>query len=132
MKRNLERYGERGFDIVGVNLDKTPAACAKYVEDEELTWTNLMSEDSGKMGWENPLATYYGVNAIPTAILVDQEGKVVSLRARGKELDRLLVKLLGEVEEDADDEADDDEAADDGRAQEGGKNVPDIAEPVDS
>ena len=38
------------------------------------------------------------ITGIPTAILVDQEGKVVSLKARGRELDRLLVELLGEVE----------------------------------
>jgi len=36
--------------------------------------------------------------AIPTAILVDQKGRVVSLKARGKELDRLLLEMLGEPE----------------------------------
>jgi thiol-disulfide isomerase/thioredoxin len=98
MKRNLASYGERGFDIVGVNLDNSLAACEKYVEQEELPWGNLMSDKDGQRGWDNPLATHYGISAIPTAILVDQEGKVVSLRARGKELDRLLAEMLGEPE----------------------------------
>lgn len=98
MKRNLAAYGKRGFDIVGVNLDRTLEACEKYVEQEELAWPNLMSDKDGQRGWDNPLATHYGISAIPTAILVDQEGKVVSLRARGKELDRLLAEMLGEPE----------------------------------
>ncbi len=98
MKRNLELYDDKGFAIVGVNLDNTLEDCEKYVNDEELTWTNLMSPKKDERGWNNPLATYYGITGIPTAILVDQEGKVVSLKARGRELDRLLVELLGEVE----------------------------------
>jgi hypothetical protein len=115
MKRNLESYGERGFSIVGINLDKTREACDEYVEQEELTWENLFSEQEGESGWENPVATYYGISAIPTAILVDKAGKVVSLRARGRELDRLLKEMLGEPEspEDEEESADDDAEADD-------------------
>ncbi|MEO1525722.1 MAG: TlpA disulfide reductase family protein [Planctomycetota bacterium] len=111
MKRNLEAYAGK-FDIVGVNLDRNIEAMNKYVEDQELTWVNLISDDEAKMGWENPMATYYGVSGIPTAILVNQKGDVVSLRARGKELDRLLEELLGpppETEDESDDDEDDKE-----------------------
>ena len=117
MKRNLEAYGTDAFEIVGVNLDRTKAAMDKYVEENELTWTNLISEDPSTMGWDNPMATYYGIMAIPTAILVDQKGNVVSMRARGPELDRLLVELIGEPknaeEEESDAEADEAEADED-------------------
>ena len=41
------------------------------------------------------MAEYFGINAIPAAILVDKDGKVVSLRARGPELTKLLEQLLG-------------------------------------
>lgn len=99
MKKQLTVYGPRGFDIVGVNLDKTKAAYQKYVDDQELTWTNLMSDKEDEMGWDNPLADYYGISGIPTAILVDQEGKVVSMSARGTRLNDLLEGLLGPAEE---------------------------------
>jgi thiol-disulfide isomerase/thioredoxin len=98
MKRNLAAYGKRGFEIVGINLDLTLTACEKYAEKEQLSWTNLMSHKDGERGWANPLATHYGISATPTAILVDQEGKVVSLAARGKELGRLLGEILGAAE----------------------------------
>ena len=111
MKRNLEAYAGK-FDIVGVNLDNTLKAMNKYVEQNELSWVNLISDDPEQMGWSNPMATYYGISGIPTAILVDQKGDVVSLRARGKELDRLLEEMLGPPAEPETDEDDEKEEAD--------------------
>ena len=109
MKRNLASYGDKGFEIVGINLDSSRDAFEKCIEDKEITWTNLLGDPTEGGGWDHPMATYYGISAIPTAILVDQEGKVVSLRARGSELDRLLADILGPVEESTeDDEADSD------------------------
>ena len=96
MKEQLALYGEQGFAIVGINLDNSLDACEKYVAQENLDWPNLFSKKAGEQGWNNPLVQYYGVSGIPTAILVDKEGKVVSLRARGQELNRLLKELLGE------------------------------------
>ncbi|MCP4785419.1 MAG: TlpA family protein disulfide reductase [Fuerstiella sp.] len=98
MKAQLEKYGENGFAIVGINLDTSRDKYQGYVDSESLTWTNLMSDKDDEQGWDNPLAVHYGVSGIPTAILVDQEGKVVSLSARGQQLNRLLEDLLGDVE----------------------------------
>ena len=112
MKRNLAEYGDRGFAIVGINMDRTLEACESCVEKEGIEWTNLVSAEDGEAGWSNPMATHYGITGIPTAILVDQEGKAVSLRARGKELDRLLDEMLGNVSEDSEEEDEDDESED--------------------
>ena len=99
MKAQLEAYGPKGFAIVGVNLDTTKEAYQKYVDKEELSWTNLMSDKEEERGWNNPLANYYGVSGIPTAILVDKEGKVISMSARGTRLNALLAEQLGPIEE---------------------------------
>ncbi len=98
MKKNLAAYGDKGFEIVGINMDSTRSAFEKCVQDREITWLNIVNEEEGKTGWKAPIATYYGITGIPTALLVNQEGKVVSLKARGKELDKLLETLLGPVE----------------------------------
>ncbi|MEQ1824459.1 MAG: TlpA disulfide reductase family protein [Pirellula sp.] len=95
MKKNLETYGDKGFVIVGINMDDKRAAFEKCVEEKEITWVNIVSEEEGKTGWNAPNADYYGISGIPTAILVNQQGKVVSIRARGKELDTKLEELLG-------------------------------------
>lgn len=100
MKESLERYGDRGFAIVGVNLDDSMGEYRRFVEAEDLNWVNLVSTDEEASGWNHPLATHYGVSGIPTAILVDREGKVVSMSARGPELDRLLEEMIGPAETD--------------------------------
>ncbi|MEO2016400.1 MAG: TlpA disulfide reductase family protein [Fuerstiella sp.] len=100
MKAQLEKYGGRGFAIVGINLDNTIREYHNYVNREGLTWVNLMSPNENERGWNSPLAVHYGISGIPTAILVDREGKVVSMMARGGELNRLLAELLAPVGDD--------------------------------
>lgn len=97
MKAQLERYGPDHFAVVGINLDQTAEDCQTCVEREDLPWVNLMSKDPAERGWDNPMAVYYGISGIPTAILVDREGRVISMDARGAELNRLLQQLLGKT-----------------------------------
>ncbi|MEQ9410218.1 MAG: TlpA disulfide reductase family protein [Fuerstiella sp.] len=105
MKAQLEKYGDSGFAIVGVNLDNTVQEYQAYVDREQITWVNLMSPNENERGWNNPLATHYGISGIPTAILVDRDGKVVSMSARGGELNELLAGLLGPADKPASSES---------------------------
>jgi hypothetical protein len=66
------------------------------MENEKLPWLCLFDPQPGKD--LQPLAEYYGIFSIPQAILVDQEGRVVSMNARGAELERLLEKHIGPSE----------------------------------
>jgi hypothetical protein len=68
----------------------------EFLKTEKIAWVTLF-DDKAESGWDNPIATKYGVNAIPTAILVNQQGKVVSLEARGPELTEKLQELLGPI-----------------------------------
>jgi hypothetical protein len=42
------------------------------------------------------MARHYGISGIPTAILVDRDGRVVHMNARGGALQKELQKLLGD------------------------------------
>jgi thiol-disulfide isomerase/thioredoxin len=90
MRKAHEKYHGKGFDVIGVSLDRTDDAVTKFVEDKKLPWNSINIADSGK------LAKEYGVNAIPFPVLVDQAGRVVSFRARGSLLERHLERLLAE------------------------------------
>lgn len=92
VKENYRRYHERGFDVVAISLDSNRAQLENFLKENQIPWVCLFQDDAGG---EHPLATYYGVSGIPTVILVDQRGKVVSLNARGPELGLQLEKLLG-------------------------------------
>lgn len=89
-------YHNKGFDVLGISLDNTEEQALSYIDQAEIPWETMFSENEDERGWDHPMARYYGVNGIPRAILVDREGKVVSMNARGKELARLLRDMLGE------------------------------------
>lgn len=92
VKKNYALYHEKGFDVVGISLDSERGRLEEFLKKQELPWKTLF-QDGG--GWDHPIAAYYGIMGIPTVILVDKEGKVVSLNARGPELGRQLKELLG-------------------------------------
>jgi thiol-disulfide isomerase/thioredoxin len=92
VKKNYEKYHEKGFDVVGISLDTDRKKLEAFLEEEGTKWANLFEDDAG---WKHPVAVHYGISGIPTVILVDQQGKVVSLNARGPELGKQLEKLLG-------------------------------------
>jgi len=99
MKKNYEDYHELGFEIVGISLDRSREALEKFIEEREIPWTILYSDDE-----RSPTVDYYGVMGIPTMMLVGKDGKVVSIRARGPELRTELEKLLGPIEEEEEEE----------------------------
>ncbi len=91
---NYKKYHELGFEVVAINLDDDKAEVEAFLKAKSIPWVNLFPAEEAQRGWSHPMAEHYGINGIPTAILVDQEGKVVSLEARGEELGVLLAKLL--------------------------------------
>jgi WD40 repeat protein/serine/threonine protein kinase/peroxiredoxin len=92
IKKNYELYHDRGLDVVGISTDRDRQALEELLEKEQLPWVTLHEKE---VQGTHPVATHYGVTTIPAALLVDEKGKVVSLNARGRELDRLLEQLIG-------------------------------------
>lgn len=91
-RKHYERYRGRGFDVVGVSLDPDRTVVEKLLATEQLPFVTLHDADRTLPG---SLASKFGITTIPTAFLVDKEGKVLSIRAYGQELDRLLQEQLG-------------------------------------
>ncbi len=90
MKKNYEQYHERGFEIVGISLDRDGEPLREFIQAREIPWTIVYDQDN-----PSPTPEYYGVMGIPTMFLVGADGNVVSTRARGPQLDAELEKLLG-------------------------------------
>jgi peroxiredoxin len=95
VKETYEKYHDRGFDVVGISLDDDKKTLEDFLEEEKLPWPILFSSDSKATGWEHPMASYYGISAIPATILVGRDGKVVTLSARGEELGKRVAELTG-------------------------------------
>src|SRR3954463_12785989 len=92
---NYRAYHDKGFEVIGVNLDTEPSLAEQYRSQTGFKFPTVFSTKQGAMGWDNPIARKYGIAAIPRVMLVDKEGKVVSTSARGERLGEYLAQLPG-------------------------------------
>ncbi len=98
VKELYEHYQPRGFEVVGVSLDKDPEVLKKVLARQEFPWRTLQDvAQSTDESWLTPLRKEYDINAVPVMILVDADGKVISINARGEELERLLKEIFPDV-----------------------------------
>ncbi len=96
MKKLYAEYHPKGVEFIGVSLDQPQEAggldaLKKYVKENEIRWPQYYQ---GK-GWESEFSRSWGINAIPAMFVVDAQGKLYSVEARGK-LEQILPKLLGQ------------------------------------
>jgi thiol-disulfide isomerase/thioredoxin len=91
IKASYEKYQGQGFEVIGISLDhqKRSSELAEFVKDEQVPWTICRDDDSRKH-----MADYYGIQSIPQMMLVGRDGKVITLRARGSALGRLVEQAL--------------------------------------
>ncbi|MHA7110992.1 redoxin family protein [Sunxiuqinia elliptica] len=85
-----QKYKDKGFDILGVSLDRDKSAWLKGIEEDQLTWTHV----SDLKYWQNEVAQLYGVSAIPHSVLLDKDGKIIAKNLRGEDLHKKLEELL--------------------------------------
>lgn len=94
--RTYEKYhnarfkNAREFTIYSVSLDDNEKAWVKAIEKDKLRWKYHVSD---LLNWSSPAAAAYGVEAIPSNFLLDENGKVIAINLRGKELDKVLKSL---------------------------------------
>jgi thiol-disulfide isomerase/thioredoxin len=75
-------YHKRGFEVVGVSVDRERDALADFLDKEKYPWTVLLDRYEVR-GTDRSLATYYGIFTIPQMILVGTDGRVLSVDVRG-------------------------------------------------
>jgi peroxiredoxin len=84
-----EQFGDKGFDIVGVALDK-PAAIERFLARSDINYTIVVGDQA-------TAALYGNVTSIPTTFLIDREGVIrhtaVGMRPR-EEWTAAIGKLL--------------------------------------
>jgi len=81
----------KGLEILSVSLDQNEAAWIKAIEKDNLHWPYHVSD---LQGWSNAAALRYGVNSIPTNVLVDGDGIIIAKNLRGELLGKTLEMLL--------------------------------------
>lgn len=90
LKELNSKYGQTGFRVIGVNLDSKSADLRSYLSENRLPWPQVFEEG----GLDSAPANQLGIVTVPTLILVDRAGKVVSRNVRTAELEGEVKKLL--------------------------------------
>ncbi|MBX3436240.1 MAG: TlpA family protein disulfide reductase [Planctomycetaceae bacterium] len=94
LKALYDTHHAHGLEIVGVSLDDSRPQLEAFLKDRKLPWPTVFIDPEGKEGWENPLATYYGISSIPTMFLVGRDGKVVATELYGDALSDMVAELV--------------------------------------
>jgi len=85
-----KEFHDKGFNIVGISLDKKKENWIKGIQDDNLTWLHV----SDLLFWNSAVAKLYGIRAIPGNYLVDSNGIIVAKNLQGEELQSTLKSLL--------------------------------------
>ena len=77
VKQAVSKYSPEQISVLGISLDKAPEAALQVLREQGVNWPTSCD---GK-GWLSPTVREFGVNALPTVWLVDQQGRLRSLNA---------------------------------------------------
>lgn len=78
-----KRFGSRpDFVILGLSLDREKPKLEAFVKQREIAWPQVFAQEGGAVA----MAEEYGVEAIPTLILVGPDGKVIAVGLRGENI----------------------------------------------
>lgn len=85
-----DKYKNKGFEILGVSLDRDKNAWLNAIEKDKLTWLHI----SDLQFWQSIAAKTYQIQAIPATYLVDKQGTIIAKNLRGEELANKLKEVL--------------------------------------
>jgi thiol-disulfide isomerase/thioredoxin len=91
VKAAYEKLHDKGFEIVGISLDESKDALVNFVKDRGMPWPQYFDGT----GWDNKFARQFGITSIPAMWLVDKQGNLRDLNARGA-VEEKVSKLLAE------------------------------------
>jgi len=85
-----QQYHNKGFEILGVSLDRNKEEWEKAIKDDQLNWLHV----SDLKFWQNSAALLYSVNSIPQTFLLDKDGKIIAKGLRSEGLAAKLTELF--------------------------------------
>lgn len=84
------KYKSKGFEIVGVSLDKNKTDWEKGIKDLKITWPQM----SDLKAWDSAVVPMYGIQGIPYTVLLDKDGTIIANNLHGKDLENKFAELM--------------------------------------
>ena len=97
--QTYKQYHDKGFEIIGINLDKDKTQLEKYMQEMGITWQQYFDG----LVWSNKIVRRFSIRGIPHIVLVDKNGAVYfntnydqqKPPLQGIELRNVVAKLCG-------------------------------------
>lgn len=83
-------FKPKGFEVVGVSLDKEKDSWEQGIKDLNITWPQM----SDLKFWDSKVVELYAINGIPLTILLDRDGTIIEKNLRGDALTAKLAELM--------------------------------------
>jgi thiol-disulfide isomerase/thioredoxin len=84
------RYRDKGFEIVGISLDRGKKEWIEAIKSDNLAWPHM----SDLNYWQSAAAKLYSVSSIPYTVLLNREGKIIAKGLHASELKAKLAELM--------------------------------------
>ena len=84
------RFNDKGFEILGVSLDRDRSAWLNAITKDGLIWNQV----SDLKYWQSDAAITYGVKSIPHTVLVNRDGTIIARGLRGAALELKLQQIF--------------------------------------
>ncbi len=84
------KFKDKNFTILGVSLDKDKTSWIAAIKQDKLNWNHI----SDLKQWETSVIGSYKFDGIPFNVLVDPQGKIISIGLRGNDLETKLEEVL--------------------------------------
>ena len=92
LKEARERYGDR-FEVVGVSLDTfSRRQLRSWLDRHSIDWPQIHATG----GYDDPLALSFGIDRLPTNLLLDRHGRLRAVDVRREQLFVEVDRLLAE------------------------------------
>jgi peroxiredoxin len=91
VKKTYDQFHSKGFEIVGISLDKDKDKLTQFTADHKMEWPQFFDG----LYWQNKYARQFGIESIPTMWLIDKKGNLRDMNAR-EDLSGGVEKLLAE------------------------------------
>jgi len=92
VKKVYGEFHDRGFEIIGISLDREKEKLEEYIKSNEISWPQVFDGNA----WDNRVGRLYAVVSIPSTFLLDREGKIRYRNLRGEELRAAVEELVNE------------------------------------
>ena len=85
-----QEFNKKGFEVIGVSLDRTKDVWIKAIADDKLPWTQV----SDLKYFNSPVAKLYNINSIPANFLLNEKGIIIETNLRGEALYKKIKEIL--------------------------------------